>query len=122
MNCGRNTQVTTAHYSPMSPSQPCLQLSTCTTYLIDIYQSVDNSIDGSPHSHTYRFSASLAFGSKWDEESDYKRGAKINITKAVMGQIKRYPLEIPNIEVLLDSARGDRLCAQGAPHLRVVEQ
>ena len=79
--------------------------------------------------HTYiasykeaaRFPASLAFGSKWDEESDYKRGAKINITKAV-GQMKRYPLEIPNIEVLLDSARGDRLCAQGAPHLRVVEQ
>merc|ERR1740123_843592 len=27
--------------------------------------------------------------------------------------------EIPNIEVLLDSARGDRLCAQGASHLEM---
>merc|ERR1712173_399077 len=32
--------------------------------------------------------------------------------------VKRHPPEIPNFEVLLDSARGDRLRAQGAPHLR----
>ena len=51
-----------------------------------------------------------------------KEEPKLTLHKAVMGQMKRYPLEIPNIEVLLDSARGDRLCAQGAPHLRVVEQ
>ena len=27
-------------------------------------------------------------------------------------------LEVPNVEVLLDSARSDRLCAQSASHLR----
>ena len=32
--------------------------------------------------------------------------------------MQQFSLEVPNVEVLLDSARSDRLCAQGASHLR----